>query len=318
MSDSGILEEICPEGLSGRFDSVLFEVFGDELESRSRARKLIEDGSATLNGSAGKPGANVKPGDVLRLQLPEPEPLETLPEDIPLDIVYEDSWIVVVNKPRGMVVHPAPGNTSGTLVNALLYHCTDLSGIGGVLRPGIVHRIDKETTGLIVAAKNDQAHVSLSEQLKTREMHRIYIAAAEGRMKTDEGEICAPIGRSPKDRKKMAVVAGGRYALTRYKVLENSETHPVSLLELSLDTGRTHQIRVHLSHIGHPVVGDPVYGRKDARGMDGQALHAGRLMLRHPDTGELMVFSAPLPEDMHRLLGRLGLSRGEEKFCEEN
>ena len=305
-------------GVTGkRFDTVLFELFPEEVASRSRAQKLIDDGNALLNGKQAKSGTKAKPGDKIILTLPEAEEWIAEPEDIPLDVVYEDSDLIVVNKPRGMVVHPAAGNRTGTLVNALMFHCQDLSGIGGVLRPGIVHRIDKDTTGLLAVAKNDKTHIALSKQLKDREMHRIYMAVAEGAVKPEEGVIDAPIGRSPKDRKKMAVTASGRKAVTNYRVLYTSREgsgDTLSLLGLSLDTGRTHQIRVHLKHIGHPVAGDPVYGIRKTRGMTGQALHAGILMFTHPGTGEKMRFSCPPPDDMEALIVKAGLRPGEEKF----
>ncbi len=302
---------------SGRFDTLLFELFPEDVASRSRAQKLIEDGEALVDGKRLKPGFAVRPGSIVTLNVTCPEEWNASPEDIPIDVVYEDSDLIVVNKPRGMVVHPAAGNMTGTLVNALLYHCRDLSGIGGVLRPGIVHRIDKDTTGLLVVAKNDRTHVALSQELKDRSMHRIYMAVAEGIVRPEEGKIDAPIGRSPRDRKKMAVVPSGRRAVTNYRVLAESTNDPkerLSLLGLVLDTGRTHQIRVHLRHIGHPVAGDPVYGLRKSRGMEGQALHAGMLIFTHPGTGEKMRFSCPPPEDMESLIIRSGLKPGEEKF----
>ncbi len=306
------LSAVCEGG--GRFDVVLTELFPESIESRSRARKLIDGGLATVNGKTVKAGASVQPGSIIEASIPPAEIYEALPENIPLDVIYEDRDIIVVNKPRGMVVHPAAGNHNGTLVNALLHHCGDLSEIGGVIRPGIVHRIDRDTTGLIVAAKNNTAHLVLSEELRTREMHRIYLAAAEGMIKEESGVIDAPIGRSPKDRKKMAVVKNGRTAVTYFEKLASSGTSRTTLLRLSLDTGRTHQIRVHLSYKGHPVVGDHVYGYKNTRGMEGQALHAGKLILRHPATGEEMCFSCKPPEDFLELIRKLGLEEGEERF----
>ena len=245
--------------------------------SRSRAQALIEEGSVTVNGSPCRQKDGVKPGDVIRYTVPEAKPVELLPEDIPLDIVYEDGDICVVNKPRGMVVHPAVGNESGTLVNALLYHFGDLSTIGGEIRPGIVHRIDKMTSGLLVVAKNDLAHERLAKQFADH----------------------------PTERKRMAVVENGRRAVTHYRVLYRFSS--VTVLALELETGRTHQIRVHMAHIHHPVVGDQVYSSgKNALGMEGQALHGWRLQLAHPATGEHMSFVAPLPEDMQRAVHRLG------------
>ncbi|MBO4326310.1 MAG: RluA family pseudouridine synthase [Clostridia bacterium] len=309
-------EAVVPEGAaSRRFDTLLCELFPELIVSRSRAQKLIEDGNALAGGKRVKAGTGIKPGSVITVIVPaEAEEWTAEPENIPIDVIYEDSDLIVVNKPRGMVVHPAAGNRSGTLVNALLYHCSDLSGVGGVLRPGIVHRIDKDTTGLLAVAKNDRAHLALSAQLKDRTMHRIYLAVAEGIVRPEEGTIDAPIGRSPKDRKKMAVVASGRRAVTRYKVLCADSSSRLSLLGLSLDTGRTHQIRVHLKHIGHPVSGDPVYGIKNMRGMAGQALHAVTLILTHPGTGEKMRFDCPPPDDMEELIVRAGLRAGEELF----
>ena len=317
IDDEGTILSAAAVSDAKRLDSLLPELFPEAIASRSRAQKLIEDGAVLVDGSPAKARTAVKAGAEVTVELPPAENYDAVPENIPRDVVYEDEDIIVVNKPRGMVVHPAAGNPSGTLVNALLYHCTDLSEIGGVVRPGIVHRIDKDTTGLIAAAKNDRAHLALAEQLKTRTMHRIYMAVAEGLVRPETGEINAPIGRSPKDRKKMAVVKGGREALTRYTVLCENADSRTSLLRLSLDTGRTHQIRVHLRYIGHPVAGDPVYGLRNTRGMTGQALHAGKLILTHPRTGAVMRFSCPPPADLEALLERTGLKPGEGKFYDE-
>ncbi len=268
--------------------------------TRSRIASLIRDGQLWVNGKPAKAGMKLNGGEEIRLEIPAPQPMELKAEDLPLDIVYEDGDIVVINKPRGMVVHPAVGNMTGTLVHALMYHCRDLSGIGGTIRPGIVHRIDKDTTGLLVVAKTDRAHQSLTEQLAQRRMHRTYWALVEGVVKND-GQVDAPIARHPVDRKKMAVVPGGREALTFYHVQERFTAY--TLLECRLATGRTHQIRVHMAHIKHPVVGDPVYGiRKQAFTLEGQLLHALRLELCHPVTGKTMEFSAPLPEDFAHVL----------------
>ena len=273
--------------------------------SRSRAQNLIEQSKVTVNGSFNRQKDGVHTGDVIRYTVPEAKPVEIVSEDIPLDIVYEDDDICVVNKPRGMVVHPAAGNESGTLVNALLYHFGDLSSIGGEIRPGIVHRIDKMTSGILVVAKNDMAHERLARQVADHSAHRSYIALVAGNLKEDSGTVDAPIGRHPTERKRMAVVENGRRAVTHYRVLYRFSG--VTVLALELETGRTHQIRVHMAHIHHPVVGDQVYSNgKNALGMDGQALHGWRLQLTHPVTGEQMSFEAPLPEDMRRALKRLG------------
>jgi len=288
-----------------RLDVALGQVL-PEL-SRSAAQKLMDNGLVTCGGRAVKKNYKVCAGDIIRVELPGPEPAEILPENIPLDIVYEDNDLVVINKPRGMVVHPAPGHASGTLVNALMYHCgSSLSGIGGVVRPGIVHRIDMDTSGLLVVAKNDAAHAFLSAQLSDHSLYRLYEAVVYGRIKEDEGTIDAPIGRHPVDRKRMAVTdKGSRPAVTHYRVLARYRgyTH----VECRLETGRTHQIRVHMDHIGHPLVGDMVYGRKRPdKGLTGQCLHARQLRLIHPVTHEEMTFTAPLPDYFTEVLSRLG------------
>jgi len=271
------------------------------LPSRTYAQKLLKKGKVAVNGQTVKASYLLQTGDLITLDFEEPKPPTVEAEDIPLDILYEDQDLVVVNKPRGLVVHPAPGNQQGTLVNALLNHCTDLSGIGGVIRPGIVHRLDKDTSGVLVVAKNDQAHLTLARQLKQRTMARIYLALAHGRLPAPEGTVSAPIGRHPVHRKKMAVRADGRPATTHYRVLE--ELGPYTFLQLKLDTGRTHQIRVHLQYIGHPVAGDQVYGRgTEPFAIDGQALHAAALRLLHPRTGQVMEFTAPLPADFQAAL----------------
>lgn len=271
--------------------------------SRSAAQRLIEGGWVSVNGAAvKKPSYRLRPGEQVEVRFPPPVCTEVVPEELPLDIIYEDEDLVVVNKPRGMPVHPGAGRSTGTLVNALLAHCRDLSGVGGALRPGIVHRLDKDTTGLLVVAKHDAAHLDLARQIKERRVTRIYLALVHGRLPAAEGEIEAPIGRHPVARKKMAVVAGrGRAALTYYRVLE--EWPRFSLLEVRLGTGRTHQIRVHLAYIGHPVAGDPTYGRRRTElGLEGQALHAAVLGFCHPRTGKYVEFSAPPPEDFQRAL----------------
>ena len=290
-----------------RLDSFVAEV--SEL-SRSAAAKAIENGTVKVNGQLPQKKYAVKMGDEIEIIETEPEIYDVLPENIPLDIVYEDDMIIVINKPSGMVVHPAPGNYSGTLVNALLYHCKDsLSGIGGVMRPGIVQRIDKDTSGLLVVAKCDKAHAALSEELKYHGITREYRALCIGGFKTDEGVVDYPIGRHPKDRKKMAVIKDGtgREAVTHYKVLERFGG--ISYLALELETGRTHQIRVHMSYTGHPLLGDDVYRPTKCRFeerhpklFDGQALHAIRLTLTHPKTGERMSFESPLPENFTKAL----------------
>ena len=261
--------------------------------SRSQANEAIKNGNILVNGKAVKAKYSVKEGDLVTYDLPEPEVLEYEAEDIPLDIVYEDDDVAVVNKPQGMVVHPSVGHTSGTLVNALMYHIHDLSSINGVVRPGIVHRIDKDTSGLLMIAKNDRAHQALAEELKDKKSLRKYLAIVHGNISNDSGVIEAPIGRSEKDRKKQAVTAKGKPAVTHFKVLERFGNY--TLVELTLETGRTHQIRVHMAYIGHPVAGDPLYGpRKTLKG-NGQFLHAQTLGFTHPTTGESLRFSVEPP-----------------------
>ena len=282
-----------PEDAGSRLDAFL--ALNLEGKTRSAVQKLMDQGKVLVNGKTGRKNDKVKPGDSIQVEIPEPEPLELLPQDIPLDIVYEDEHLLVVNKPKGMVVHPAPGNPDGTLVNALLYHCGEsLSGINGVIRPGIVHRIDKDTSGLLMVAKNDLAHQSLAAQIAAHTFTRMYNTVVYGSLKTDEGTISAPIARHPADRKKMAVVPGGREAVTHYRVLERLSGF--TLVECRLETGRTHQIRVHMAHIGHPVAGDPVYGpKKCIASLNGQCLHARLLGFVHPATGEYMEFDSGLP-----------------------
>ena len=291
-----------------RLDSYLAEAAG---LSRSAAARLVEEGAVLLNGKPAQKKTPLSEGDVIDLTLPEPEEIDALPEDIPLDVVYEDGDLLVINKPSGMVVHPAAGNPSGTLVNALLHHCRgELSGIGGKLRPGIVHRIDKLTSGLLVVAKNDAAHRSLAAALERHEIVREYHALALGGFSCDSGTVDLPIGRHPSDRKKMAVIRdgqGARRAVTHYRVAERFGQ--ITYLVLRLETGRTHQIRVHLSSLGHPLVGDTVYGggatpfeKRHARLLDGQCLHAKRLSFRHPTTGLDMTFEVPLPTEFEELL----------------
>ena len=279
--------------------------------SRSHVQKLIADGKVMVNGQQRKANFKLTAGDEITLEIPEAVEAEILPEDIPLDILYEDKDIIVINKARGMVVHPAAGVFSGTLVNALMHHCTDLSGINGELRPGIVHRLDKDTSGVMVAAKSDKAHLSLAQQIKDKTAHRIYQAIVYGNIKEEAGIIKGDIGRHPVDRKKMAIVQDGKSAVTHFMVLERFGEY--TLVECALETGRTHQIRVHMTHIGHPLVGDPKYGtngkRKDNFSIQGQALHSMSLELDHPVTGERMTFNTELPEDMQKILRYLRNTR---------
>ena len=285
-----------------RLDKYISENISDI--SRSYAAALAKDGLIVCEGKALDKNYKIKGGELIRISVPEPEPQEVEAEEIPLDIVYEDADLLVVNKPQGMVVHPAPGNYSGTLVNALLYHCRDsLSAINGVIRPGIVHRIDKDTSGLLVVAKNNNAHIRLSEQIKEKKALRSYIALVNGRVK-ENGTVNAPIARNPKDRKKMAVVKGGREAVTHYEVLEDLGEY--TLLKCILETGRTHQIRVHMTSIGHSIEGDKVYGvKKDKFNLNGQLLHAEQIGFDHPSTGEYMQFSSDLPDYFEAVLNKL-------------
>ncbi len=282
-----------------RLDVYLSKMLEDK--SRSFIQNLIEEGNAVINKISKKSNYKLKSGDKVELTIPSPAILDLKPEDIPLDILYEDKDVIVVNKPQGMVVHPASGVYEGTLVNALLNHCTDLSGINGVSRPGIVHRIDKDTSGVLVVAKNDFAHNKLAEQLKNHSMKRIYIALAEGILKEEEGTVNQPLARHPVDRIKIAVIKDGREAVTHYKVIKRFKS--TSLIECRLETGRTHQIRVHMSFIGHPLVGDPVYGYKKQRfNLNGQMLHAKVLGFVHPATGEYMEFEAEPPEYFKKVI----------------
>ena len=315
MSQSG------SDALAGRYTLRVEDEGGERLDrylarhlpalSRSRIARLLETGRIRLNGRVPRKSERVAVGDVVEVDLPAPEPTELAPEDIPIDIVYQDSDLAVIDKPAGLVVHPAPGHATGTLVHALLHHMNDLSGIGGVLRPGIVHRLDRDTSGLMLVAKNDAAHRALSAALKRREVRRSYLAAVWGHLDEEERVVEAPIGRARADRKRMAVVAGGRPARTRLRRLERWRA--ADLLRADLDTGRTHQIRVHLAFIGHPVVGDRVYGAGAERGISGpdrrwaaelarrvprQFLHAAELAFVHPRSGERLVFRSPLPPDL--------------------
>ncbi|WP_309122910.1 RluA family pseudouridine synthase [Paenibacillus sp.] len=298
--------EIGSDEAGQRIDKLLSDALEDV--SRSQLQDWIRDGHVLVNGAAVKPNYKVAASDEVVVRPPDPAPTELVPENIPLDVVYEDRDVIVVNKPRGMVVHPAVGHPSGTLVNALMYHCKDLSGINGEIRPGIVHRIDKDTSGLLMAAKNDVAHTSLAAQLKEHSVTRRYVAVVHGVLEHDQGTVDAPIGRDPQDRKLFTVTdKGARHAVTHFVVTERFPEFTV--LELLLETGRTHQIRVHMKFIGHPLVGDPVYGRSKGRTMEvpGQALHAAVLGFTHPRTGERLTFEAPLPSEMQSFIEQLRL-----------
>ncbi len=289
----------------GRADAVLSAAL-DGL-TRSAAQRWLEEGRATLDGRPLKKNAKLQAGDVVVLSPPQPQPVDLIPQDIPLDAVYEDDDVIVVNKPVGMVVHPAPGHPDGTLVNALLYHCKNsLSGINGELRPGIVHRIDRDTSGLLIAAKNDRAHLSLAAQLQDHSLFRLYHGVSVGTFREDSGAVSAPIGRHKTDRKRMAVRPDGREAVTHWQVVDaqNSCSH----ITCRLETGRTHQIRVHMAYLGHPLLGDVVYGAKrPVPGLAGQCLHAAQLTFTHPTTGECMTVEAPLPDWFSAVLKRYGL-----------
>jgi 23S rRNA pseudouridine1911/1915/1917 synthase len=296
---------VKPDTARERLDIFLCKEIG---LSRSQTDKLIRAGMVKLNNGKAKPGYRIKRDDRIIVKVPPAKEMTAKPEDIPLNIIYEDNDIIVLNKPPGIVVHPAAGNAEGTLVNALLHHCKDLSGIGGTVRPGVVHRLDKDTSGLIVFAKTNEAHLNLSRQIKDREVKKTYLALVYGRMKKDSGIIDAHIGRHPVHRKKMAVIRSAnlkkREALTHYKVVKRYAGY--TLVELDLKTGRTHQIRVHLSYIGYPVAGDRTYSRKkDDIGASRQMLHAIRLCFNHPITGKYMEFKAEMPGDMEKVLGTL-------------
>ncbi|MBP3400570.1 MAG: RluA family pseudouridine synthase [Selenomonadales bacterium] len=283
---------------------------GNPDMSRAKIQKLIQDGFVTVNHSVVKSNYKLRNRDVIEFTIPEPTEVNIEAEDIALDILYEDSDMIIINKARGMVVHPAPGNYTGTLVNALLYHCDDLSGINGELRPGIVHRLDKDTSGVMVAAKNDISHQSLAIQIGEKTATRTYLTIVHGNMREDTGTVNAPIGRHPTDRKQMAVVEkNSKHAVTHFRVLERFGQY--TFLECKLETGRTHQIRVHMAYIGHPVVADPKYSRsKVPFAIKGQALHSAELRLKHPTSGEEMVFTAPMPIDMEKILHKLRSQKG--------
>lgn len=297
-----LIFEAAPQDEGVRIDKWLS--VQDAGLTRNVVQGLIESGAVTVCGKKAAKNYKLKSGDIVSVEIPEPVSPDAKPENIPLDIVYEDNDLLVVNKPKGMVVHPAPGNYSGTLVNALLYHCGDsLSGINGVIRPGIVHRIDKNTSGLLIVAKNDTAHTSLAEQIKEHSFTREYEAVASGRFKELSGTIDAPIGRNPNDRKKMCVTTkNSRNAVTHYEVIEQFEKY--AHLRLRLETGRTHQIRVHLSYTGHPVLGDDVYG-KAYKGIDGQCLHAKKIGFVHPISGEYLEFDSELPDYFKEILRKV-------------
>lgn len=305
-------EELYEADMPDRLDRYLATASG---LSRSQIQRLIRDGAVLVNGAPVKANHVVAAGDAVLLRRPEPVPIDAAPEEIPLDIVYEDTDICVINKPQGLVVHPAPGHTGGTLVNGLLHHFGTLSTIGGALRPGIVHRIDRMTSGLLVVAKNDAAHQALTEQFKTHAARRTYIALVDGNLREDHGIVEENIGRHRTDRKRMAVVSDGRAAVTRWEVLERFRTH--TLLRISLETGRTHQIRVHMAYIHHPVTGDDVYGSARRQlGLEGQALHGYRLHLLHPSTAIEQEFRAPLPAYFIAALQKLGWD-GEADYAKE-
>ncbi|WP_159550267.1 RluA family pseudouridine synthase [Streptococcus halichoeri] len=283
-----------------RLDKALAE---QSILSRSQANEAIKAGTVRVNGAIKKAKYMVQEGDHITYELPQIDSLDYQAENIPLDIIYQDSALAIINKPQGMVVHPSAGHTSGTLVNALLYHIKDLSTINGVVRPGIVHRIDKDTSGLLMVAKNDQAHQRLADELKKQKAHRQYLAIVHGNIKNDKGVIDAPIGRSDKDRKKQAITAKGKPAITHFQVLERFGNY--TLVSLRLETGRTHQIRVHMAYIGHPLAGDPVYGPRKTLVGQGQFLHAQTLGLTHPDSGEWLTFTVQPPDLFQATLARL-------------
>jgi 23S rRNA pseudouridine1911/1915/1917 synthase len=294
-----IMEHIIDEEQENvRIDKVISSL--NEEWSRTQVQQWIKDGNVMVNGKPVKPNYKCALNDRITIEIPEPEPLEVEPEEMDLDIYYEDKDVLVVNKPKGMVVHPAPGHTTGTLVNGLMAHCKDLSGINGVMRPGIVHRIDKDTSGLLMVAKNDLAHERLVEQLVEKTVTRKYYAIVHGVIPHEVGTIDAPIGRDPKDRQSMAVVDNGKPAVTHFRVLERLKDF--TFIECELETGRTHQIRVHMKYIGYPLAGDPKYGPKKTIDANGQLLHAAVLGFNHPRTGEYMEFEAPLPKDFEDIL----------------
>jgi 23S rRNA pseudouridine1911/1915/1917 synthase len=296
---------ILEEQKGDRIDKVISSL--DKEWSRTQVQQWIKEGNVLVNGQQIKTNYKCSTNDQIEITIPDPEELDVLPEDLNLEIYYEDKDVLVVNKPRGMVVHPAPGHTSGTLVNGLMAHCKDLSGINGVLRPGIVHRIDKDTTGLLMVAKNDMAHESLLNQLVAKTVTRKYKAIVHGVIPHDFGTVDAPLGRDTKDRQSMTVVDHGKHAVTHFHVIERFKDF--TFVECQLETGRTHQIRVHMKYIGYPLAGDPKYGPKKTLDINGQALHAGVLGFNHPRTNEYLEFEAPLPEDIELLLNQLRNNR---------
>ena len=300
-----IQHNILEENQGERIDKVVSQLNKDW--SRSQVQQWIKEGHIKVNEEAVKPNFKCPLNAVITVSIPEPEELDVEPEDLNLDIAYEDGDVIVVNKPKGMVVHPAPGHYSGTMVNGLMHHCNDLSGINGVLRPGIVHRIDKDTSGLLMVAKNDMAHEHLVNQLVDKSVTRKYTAIVHGLIPHEYGTIDAPIGRDPKDRQSMAVVDNGKQAVTHFKVLDRYKDF--SLVECELETGRTHQIRVHMKYIGFPLAGDPKYGPRKTLSIEGQALHAGVLGFVHPRTEEYMEFHAELPEEFTKLVKHLENNR---------
>lgn len=305
-SEAEIALTVEAEFAGQRIDKYIGESM-DTVISRTQIQNWIREGFVEVNGGTVKPNYKVAEGDYIAVRTPPPAELEISPEPMDLDVIYEDRDVIVVNKPRGLVVHPAAGHYTGTLVNGLLHHCRDLSGINGKLRPGIVHRIDKDTSGLIIAAKNDKAHQSLALQLKDHAVTRKYIAVVHGVLQHELGTVDAPIGRDSYDRKLYTVTEkNSKHAVTHFSVVERLKNF--TILELKLETGRTHQIRVHMKYIGYPLVGDPFYGKSRDKEMNGQALHAAVLGFVHPSSGEYLEFSAPLPGDMERLLERLRMS----------
>ncbi|RBP95170.1 ribosomal large subunit pseudouridine synthase D [Cytobacillus firmus] len=300
------MEHIIPDEQAGeRIDKVLSTLNADW--SRTQVQQWIKDGNVLVNGQKPKTNYKCTANDKIEISIPEPEELDVVPEKMDLNIYYEDKDVLVVNKPKGMVVHPAAGHGTGTLVNGLMAHCTDLSGINGVMRPGIVHRIDKDTSGLLMVAKNDMAHESLVNQLMNKTVTRKYRAIVHGVIPHDYGTIDAPIARDPKDRQSMTVVDNGKHAVTHFQVLERFRDF--TLVECQLETGRTHQIRVHMKYIGYPLAGDPKYGPRKTLDLGGQALHAGILGFDHPRTGEYLEFEAPMPAYFKELLDKLANNR---------